>query len=59
MNALYKVDKNAMIWNTRTKGRPDIVLLTYQLFIESGAEAVIIVSNPKVVSLLSSIKTYL
>lgn len=48
IDAIYKADSNALIWNTRTKGRPDIVLLTYQLFIESGAEAVIIVSNPKV-----------
>lgn len=48
MDALYKVDPDAVIWNTRTQGRPDIVLLTYQLFIESGAEAVIFVSNPKV-----------
>jgi len=48
INSIYKADRNAIIWNTRTKGRPDLVHLIYQLYVEHNAEAVIIVSNPKV-----------
>ena len=47
MNTVLKADPNAIIWNTRTLGRPDMVLLTYQLVLESNAEAVFIISNPK------------
>ncbi|PPQ74704.1 hypothetical protein CVT26_007555 [Gymnopilus dilepis] len=48
MNAVLKADPDAIVWNTRTLGRPDMVALTYQLVAESGAEAVFIISNPKV-----------
>ena len=41
------VDKEAVVWDTRTQGRPDMVALTYRLFVEAKAEAVFIVSNPK------------
>ncbi|KAJ7584994.1 hypothetical protein C8J56DRAFT_1166207 [Mycena floridula] len=47
MGAVLKSDPQALIWDTRTQGRPDMVALTYKLFIESGAEAVFIISNPK------------
>lgn len=48
MNAVLKADPDAIVWNTRSLGRPDMVALTYQLVAESGAEAVFIISNPKV-----------
>lgn len=48
MNAVLKADPDAVVWNTRTLGRPDMVALTYQLVQESNAEAVFIISNPKV-----------
>ncbi|KIJ46177.1 hypothetical protein M422DRAFT_226796 [Sphaerobolus stellatus SS14] len=47
MSAVLKADPDAVVWNTRTLGRPDMVALTYQLVQESGAEAVFIISNPK------------
>lgn len=48
LNTVLKADPDAIIWNTRTLGRPDMVALTYQLVLESKAEAVFIISNPKV-----------
>jgi hypothetical protein len=48
MNSVLKADPDAIVWNTRTLGRPDMVSLTYQLVLESNAEAVFIISNPKV-----------
>ena len=48
MKTVLKADPNAVIWNTRTLGRPDMVALTYQLVLESNAEAVFVISNPKV-----------
>ena len=47
MNSVLKTDPNAIIWNTRTQGRPDMVALTHQLYSEFDAEAVFIISNPK------------
>ena len=48
MTSVLKADPDAILWNTRTLGRPDMVSLTYQLVLESNAEAVFIISNPKV-----------
>ncbi|PPQ78766.1 hypothetical protein CVT25_010639 [Psilocybe cyanescens] len=48
LNAVLRADPDAIVWNTRTLGRPDMVTLTYQLVLESNAEAVFIISNPKV-----------
>ena len=48
VNAVRKADPDAIIWDTRAQGRPDLVELTYRLYVESGAEAVFIISNPKV-----------
>ncbi|KAJ7613516.1 hypothetical protein FB45DRAFT_993092 [Roridomyces roridus] len=39
-----------IIWgenHTRTKGRPDMLAITYKLVVESQAEAVFVISNPK------------
>ena len=46
MDSVLKADPNAIVWNTRTLGRPDMVSLTYKLVLESNAEAVFIISNP-------------
>ncbi|KAI1659181.1 hypothetical protein F4813DRAFT_24172 [Daldinia decipiens] len=43
-----RADPNAIIWNTHERGYPDIVREVYQLVHESNAEAVFIISNPKV-----------
>ncbi|MCJ1292564.1 hypothetical protein MMC34_004115 [Xylographa carneopallida] len=45
---VLRADPHAIILNTRPRSpRPDLVTLTYQLYVESGAEAVFIISNPK------------
>lgn len=46
IDSVQSADKDALIWNTRERGRPDMVGLTYHLFAESGAEAVFVISNP-------------
>ncbi len=38
---------NSIIWDTVEKGKPNMLELTYKAFIESGAEAVICISNKK------------
>lgn len=48
VDEVLKADPNAVIWDTVKKGYPDIVMEAYKLYVESGAEAVYIVSNPKV-----------
>lgn len=47
VNSVLKADPDAVIWNTRTQGRPDMVAMTWALVKESDAEAVFIISNPK------------
>jgi hypothetical protein len=47
MDAVLKADEKAIVWDTRKQGRPDMVALTWQLVKESDAEAVFIISNPK------------
>jgi hypothetical protein len=46
-NAVLNVDPKAIIIDTRASGRPDLVQLAYNLYVESGAEAVFCISNPK------------
>lgn len=48
VGAVQKADPDAIIWNTRTQGRPDMVAMTWALVSESNAEAVFVISNPKV-----------
>ena len=45
--AVLKVDSRAVIWDTKVKGRPDLVQLAWEIFVESQAEAVFVISNPK------------
>jgi hypothetical protein len=40
-------DANAVIYNTRTSGKPDMGLLAWRLYRESGAEAVLVISNQR------------
>ncbi|MCJ1318436.1 hypothetical protein MMC15_003764 [Xylographa vitiligo] len=45
---VLRADPRAIVLNTKSGSpRPDLVALTYQLYIESGAEAVFVISNPK------------
>lgn len=46
IEGVAKADPDALIINTRASGRPDMVALTYHLFLESKAEAVFVISNP-------------
>ncbi|KAL2069906.1 hypothetical protein VTL71DRAFT_14585 [Oculimacula yallundae] len=52
INAVRKADPNAVIHNTKTQGRPDMVAITYRLLKESGAEAVAIISNKKLTQMV-------
>lgn len=47
MQAIRDTDPDAVIHNTRTQGKPDLVAIAYKLYKESGAEAVCIISNQK------------
>ena len=46
LQAVATADPDALIINTRASGRPDIVALTYHLYLEAKAEAVFCISNP-------------
>ncbi len=47
IDAVKKADRDALIIDTTTDGRPDMVAISYRLYKESGAEAVFVISNPK------------
>lgn len=47
ISTVKRIDKDALIIDTKKAGRPDLVQLAYQLYVESGAEAVFTISNPK------------
>lgn len=49
---VYAADKDAVIWNTREHGRPNLVRLTMGLVNECNAEAVYVISNKPVTSML-------
>ncbi|KAJ4391009.1 hypothetical protein N0V93_004622 [Gnomoniopsis smithogilvyi] len=48
INEVKQCDPNAVVWDTKSQGRPDMVELTWKLVMEMDAEAVFCVSNPKV-----------
>ncbi|ORY16303.1 hypothetical protein BCR34DRAFT_622471 [Clohesyomyces aquaticus] len=50
IESVMDMDPKAVIHNTRTMGKPDMGLMTYQLYKESGAEAVCVISNKKFTS---------
>ncbi|EXJ93289.1 hypothetical protein A1O1_01681 [Capronia coronata CBS 617.96] len=43
-----RADPEAVIINTTVAGRPHLARLAYELYVSSGAEAVFIISNPRV-----------
>ncbi|KAJ4983734.1 Linear gramicidin synthase subunit C [Stagonosporopsis vannaccii] len=47
VDSVLDTDPHAVIHNTRTMGKPNMSLMAYQLWKESGAEAVCIISNKK------------
>lgn len=49
INSVLRADQNAMIIDSSRTGRCDMLALAYGLFKESDAEAVVVISNPKVV----------
>lgn len=52
IDAIVDADPEAVIWNTREQGRPDMALEAYKLYKSSGAECVCIISNGPVTSKL-------
>jgi hypothetical protein len=44
---VYTLNGNAIVWDSKKDGRPDMVALTLRLYKEMNAEAVFVVSNPK------------
>lgn len=46
LDIVHRADPNAVIINTKEKGRQDMVQLCHDLYTESNAEAVIVISNP-------------
>jgi NAD(P)H-flavin reductase len=46
LDAVLKTDPNALIIDTGEKGRHDMIQLSYDLYRESQAEAVMVISNP-------------
>jgi hypothetical protein len=47
VDAVREKDPKAVIHNTRTMGKPDMSLMAYRLWKESGAEAVCVISNKR------------
>jgi hypothetical protein len=47
VDSVRRTDPNAIIHNTRTMGKPDMSLLAWRLYRESGAEAVCVISNKR------------
>lgn len=46
LESVLRIDPNALIIDTKEKGRQDMVQLSYNLYRESNAEAVVVISNP-------------
>ncbi len=46
VDEITEVQPDALIWDTDANGKPDLVELAHQAVIETGAEAVICISNP-------------
>lgn len=47
VDSVLETDPKAVIHNTRTQGKPDMPLMAYKLYKESGAEAVCVISNKR------------
>jgi hypothetical protein len=51
-DTVMNIDPNAMVIDTESHGRPDLVALTYQMYVDSGAEVVFVISNPRVTKMI-------
>lgn len=47
VDEILAVQPDAVVWDTDSDGKPDLVALAYQVWAQSGAEAVICISNKK------------
>lgn len=47
LDEVKNADPEAVIWDTKKNGRPDMIKLTWEAFSSFGAEAVVVISNPK------------
>ncbi|KAF2757344.1 putative NRPS-like enzyme [Pseudovirgaria hyperparasitica] len=47
-NTIMRQDPNAIIWDTRARGRPDLVALAWREREKFGAEGVLIIANEKI-----------
>lgn len=45
---VYAVDSNAVVINTTVHKRPNLLQLAHTMYVESQAEAVFVISNPRV-----------
>ncbi|OQD86512.1 hypothetical protein PENANT_c007G00230 [Penicillium antarcticum] len=52
MDSVYKADPEAVIWNTRENGRPNLVDIASRAMQEIDAEALVIISNETVTRLV-------
>ncbi|OAF58720.1 hypothetical protein VC83_05144 [Pseudogymnoascus destructans] len=52
IKAVYDADPDAVIHNTKTMGRPDMIAISYRLLQESNAEAVCVISNKKLTQMI-------
>jgi len=46
INSIKAVDDEAIIWDTKMLGRPNLVQMAWELYLKTGAEAVFVISNP-------------
>ena len=47
VDEILAVQPDALVWDTTSRGKPDLLALAYQAYVDSGAEAVICISNKK------------
>ncbi|KAK4170733.1 putative Nonribosomal peptide synthetase [Triangularia setosa] len=47
IDEVKRCDETAVVWDTDNMGRPDLIQLAWELYQESGAECVCIISNAK------------
>ncbi|PBP17989.1 hypothetical protein BUE80_DR011234 [Diplocarpon rosae] len=52
IDAVKQADPRAVIHDTRTQGRPDMAAITYRLYRQSRAEAVVVISNKKLTQMV-------
>jgi hypothetical protein len=48
VDEVMRANPDAVIWNSYEQGRPDVLQIAYDAYVESGAEAVICISNKAV-----------